>query len=54
VAPPAFTGLPLSGRTAATPDRIIANDRIKCVLGWAPRFASFREGYENVLAGDAK
>ena len=54
VAAPAFTGLPLSGRTTATPDRIIANDRIKRVLGWAPRFASFRTGYENVLAGDAK
>jgi nucleoside-diphosphate-sugar epimerase len=52
VAPPAFTGSPMTGRTAVTPDRVIANDRIKRVLGWAPRFASFREGYENVLAPD--
>jgi nucleoside-diphosphate-sugar epimerase len=52
VAPPTFTGAPMNGRTTVTPDRVIANDRIKRVLGWAPRFASFREGYENVLAPD--
>ncbi|HWA85638.1 MAG TPA: NAD-dependent epimerase/dehydratase family protein [Opitutus sp.] len=51
---PVFTGEPAAGRTAVTPDRVIANDRIKRVLGWAPRHPSYREGYENVLAGGAK
>lgn len=54
VAPPVFSGVPMAGRNTVTPDRLIANDRIKRVLGWRPRFASFREGYENVLAGGAK
>lgn len=51
---PTFTGAPAAGRGDVTPDRVVANDRIKRVLGWAPRYASFRDGYENVLAGAAK
>ena len=49
---PVFTGAPAAGRSGVTPDRVIANDRIKRVLGWAPRFATFRDGFENVLAGE--
>lgn len=47
---PRFTGEPAAGRGAVTPDRIIANERIKAVLGWRPRFRSYREGYENILS----
>lgn len=50
VPPPAFTGEPIGGRRAVTPDRVIANARIKAVLGWRPRFPDFRAGYENVLS----
>lgn len=46
---PAFSGVPAGGRRAITPDRVIANDRIKSVLGWHPRFPTFREGYEPIL-----
>ena len=49
VPPPRFTGEPAGGR-APTPDRIIANDRLKAALGWTPRFPSFREGYANLLS----
>lgn len=31
-------------------DRIVASDKIKRVLGWQPRFATFREGYANLLS----
>lgn len=50
VALPRFTGEPAMGRRAVTPDRVIANARAKAVLGWRPRFATFREGYENLLS----
>ncbi len=32
------------------PDRIISNARLKGLLGWQPRYPSFREGYENLLS----
>lgn len=47
---PTFTGTPAAGRRAVTPDRIILNARIKAVLGWRPRYPTFREGYKNRLA----
>ena len=46
---PRFTGEPAGGR-APVPDRIIANDRLKAALGWAPMFPSFREGYASLLS----
>lgn len=46
---PAFSGVPAGGRRSITPDRVIANDRIKSVLGWRPRHRTFREGYEPIL-----
>ena len=46
---PRFTGEPASGRRRVTPDRVIANDKIKRLLGWRPRFASYREGYAAIL-----
>lgn len=49
VPPPAFTGAPANGRRTVTPDRVISNDRIKSVLGWRPRYPTFREGYEVIL-----
>jgi nucleoside-diphosphate-sugar epimerase len=54
-APPLrFSGSPAPGRRSVTPDRLIANDRIKSVLGWRPLYPSFREGYENVLSLSGK
>lgn len=49
-APPRFTGEPAQGRRSVTPDRIIANTRIKTVLGWKPAYPSFREGYAAILS----
>ncbi len=46
---PAFSGEPAMGRRGITPDRIIANDRIKRDLGWRPQFPTFREGYHGLL-----
>ncbi|HEY8931878.1 MAG TPA: NAD-dependent epimerase/dehydratase family protein [Rariglobus sp.] len=46
---PRFTGEPAGGRRRVTPDRVIANDKIKRVLGWRPRYPSFREGYAAIL-----
>lgn len=43
--PPRFTGAPAGGRRAVTPDRVIANTKLKTMLGWKPAFPSFREGY---------
>ena len=50
VAPPRFTGEPLTGRRAVTPDRVIANEKLKRALAWRPMFPTFREGYENLLS----
>jgi len=47
--PPRFTGEP-AGSRSPTPDRIIANDRLKVALGWSPRWPTFREGYANLLS----
>ncbi|MEO6873561.1 MAG: NAD-dependent epimerase/dehydratase family protein [Opitutaceae bacterium] len=46
---PRFTGEPAGGR-APTPDRIVANAKLKTALGWQPRFRDFREGYANLLS----
>jgi nucleoside-diphosphate-sugar epimerase len=46
---PRFTGAPAQGRRRITPDRVIANDKLKRVLGWRPRYPSYREGYEAIL-----
>ena len=50
VPPPRFTGASGGGRAAITPDRTVANDKIRRVLGWRPQFPTFREGYENILS----
>jgi nucleoside-diphosphate-sugar epimerase len=42
---PRFTGEPAAGRRSMTPDRIIASAKAKTLLGWSPRYGSFREGY---------
>ena len=39
-----------SATARAVPDRIIANDRIKALLGWKPGHPSFREGYAEILS----
>jgi len=46
---PDFSGAPAPGRRAVTPDRVIANDKLKCVLGWRPLYPTFREGYAAIL-----
>jgi nucleoside-diphosphate-sugar epimerase len=48
-AEPVFNGEIVSGRRAITPDRGIANDKIKTVLGWRPRYPDFRAGYRAIL-----
>jgi nucleoside-diphosphate-sugar epimerase len=45
VAAPQFSGLPATGRRSITPDRVIANAKLKRVLGWQPKFPTYREGY---------
>ena len=52
--PPTFTGAPVAGRRAITPDRIIDNAKLKAVLGWKPQYPTFREGYKNRLALDSE
>lgn len=52
--PPRFTEQPLPGRRAITPDRIIANEKLKTRLGWRPRYPSFREGCRRILEPAAK
>jgi nucleoside-diphosphate-sugar epimerase len=46
---PRFTGGVAAGRRAVVPDRVIASENIKRVLGWRPLFPTFREGYEAIL-----
>jgi nucleoside-diphosphate-sugar epimerase len=46
---PRFTGEPAAGRRTVTPDRIIANTKLKTVLGWQPHYPSFREGYAGII-----
>ncbi len=45
MAVPRFTGSPAEGRRRTTPDRVIANDKMKEVLGWRPLYPTYREGY---------
>jgi nucleoside-diphosphate-sugar epimerase len=47
---PRFTGVAYPGRRTVTPDRVIANDKLKSMLGWSPRYSTFREGYANLLS----
>jgi nucleoside-diphosphate-sugar epimerase len=46
---PRFSGKPVPGRRVSMPSRIISNARLKAELGWAPRFPTFREGYNQIL-----
>lgn len=48
---PSFSGNPVAGRRAVTPDRIIDNGKAKRLLGWRPRFPSYREGYAAIVPG---
>ena len=50
VSPPRFTGEPSANRRPVTPDRIIANDKLRAALGWRPSYPTFREGYEKILS----
>lgn len=47
---PTFSGEPAAGRRMVTPDRVILNSRCKTLLGWAPRYSTFREGYASLLS----
>jgi nucleoside-diphosphate-sugar epimerase len=47
---PRFTGEPAGGRRAVTPDRVIANGKIRAMLGWRPAFRDFRAGYSALLS----
>jgi len=47
---PRFTGEPAVGRRAITPDRLIANGKLKRLLGWRPVYPSYREGYAAILS----
>ncbi len=49
-AAPATGANPFGGRRRA-PDRTIVAEKIRRVLGWAPRFADFRAGYEEMIGG---
>jgi nucleoside-diphosphate-sugar epimerase len=50
LAAPRFTGGPSGGRRTVTPDRVISNAKIKAVLGWTPRYSTFREGSASLLS----
>ncbi|MBI4622526.1 MAG: NAD-dependent epimerase/dehydratase family protein [Verrucomicrobia bacterium] len=45
---PGFSGAPAEARRSVTPDRIIANAKLKARLGWRPGHPTFREGYANL------
>lgn len=47
---PTFTGQVAVGRRRVTPDRRIANTKLKSVLDWRPAHPSYREGYASILA----
>jgi nucleoside-diphosphate-sugar epimerase len=51
---PRFTGEPAAGRRTVTPDRIIANTKLKSTLGWQPRYPTFREGYREILTANGR
>ncbi len=40
----------LERRGGSMPDRRVSNRKALCVLGWVPRYPSFREGYAALLA----
>src|SRR5690606_6901360 len=46
---PRFSGEPAHGRRRVTPDRVIVNEKIKRMLGWRPRYPTYREGYAAIL-----
>ncbi|WP_404422042.1 NAD-dependent epimerase/dehydratase family protein [Nibricoccus sp. IMCC34717] len=46
---PAFSGEPAEGRRRLTPNRIILNDALKRDLGWRMKYATFREGYGELV-----
>jgi nucleoside-diphosphate-sugar epimerase len=50
VVPPRFTGEPAGPRRTVTPDRLIANGKLKARLGWRPRYPTFREGCAHFLS----
>jgi nucleoside-diphosphate-sugar epimerase len=50
VVEPTFTGEPAEGRGMGTPDRVIVNRKAKALLGWKPRYPTFREGYAKLLS----
>ncbi|HVU35046.1 MAG TPA: NAD-dependent epimerase/dehydratase family protein [Opitutaceae bacterium] len=50
VPPPRGTGM-VGGRGVA-PDRIIANGKLKRMLGWTPRYRGYREGYAEILGSN--
>jgi nucleoside-diphosphate-sugar epimerase len=47
---PTFSPLASGSRRALTPDRVILNARLKTVLGWAPSYPTYREGYAKFLS----
>ncbi len=51
---PRFTGGPAAGRRAVTPDRVIANTKLKTRLGWQTRYPTFREGYREILTANGR
>ena len=50
IALPRFSNAPSGGRRTVTPDRVIANDKLKSLLHWTPRYSTFREGYASLLS----
>ena len=49
IARPRFNPEVVSARRALTPDRLISNAKAKAMLGWSPRFPTYREGYTALL-----
>lgn len=47
---PSFSGAASAERTRGSLDRAISNAAVKRLLGWAPLYPSYREGYEPLLA----
>lgn len=45
-----YSGGASGSRRPVTPDRVIANGKLKSMLGWRPRYSTFREGYANLLS----
>lgn len=48
---PGLDGSPGARRGGAPmPDRIISNEKLRRTLGWQPRYADFRNGFESLLS----